>query len=496
MDKFGKKVNGASRQVSGLRSSLGSIGKGAALGGIGLAVAGVGALSVGLVQGFRDAASLQTMLAKTNAVVASTGGAANVSAASVLKMSDKLEAMSMIDQEAILQGQNLLLTFTNLRNGVGESNHVFDQATVAMVNVATAMGKDPQSAATMLGKALNDPLKGLTALGKAGVQFSDQQKKQIKTFVATGKTMDAQKVILKELEVQFGGAAKAAGSGFEGSLFRAKDALGDLFRDVATPLLPGFTRNIESLSTYLTNTATPAIVGFVQGFQDGTGAGGRFRDDMQEIGNTLRDAWPHVKNVADKTMSFVNFLAANPDVVKTAAVGVAAYATAMKAAALYTGLMALRGPAAATGIAASGASAAKWGKIGGPVALAAIAYGALAYNMKQVADAGSGSAGTPKFQPFDPDAPGGARNNPGAPPLIPGLVPGRKTTPFKGAPGSADFPSANIRARSGMSVAPSSAVAGSAGGADTTVHEHRLYIDGKQVTAVVKSQLRREAGGR
>ena len=34
----------------------------------------------------------------------------------------------------------------------------------------------------MLGKALNDPVKGITALGRAGVTFTDEQKKQIKQW--------------------------------------------------------------------------------------------------------------------------------------------------------------------------------------------------------------------------------------------------------------------------------------------------------------------------
>lgn len=347
LDNLARKAKRADRELGGLSgaarragSAIGGIGKGATLGGLGALTAGVGALSVGLLQGFRDAASMQTMLAKTNAVIASTSGVANVSAASVLKMSDQLESLSMMDQEAILNGQNLLLTFTNIRNGVGQANHIFDQATVAMVNLATALGSDPQSAAIQLGKALNDPVKGLTALGRAGVQFSTAQKDQIKSLVAAGKTMDAQKVILKELEVQFGGAAKAAGSGFEGAMFRAKDALGDLFRDVATPLLPGFTERIEGLSTYLTNTATPAILDFVEGFQNGSGSGGAFREDLLGVWEAAKDLGEGLQFGYEKTKQVVDFLQGHPDTVKTFAVGVAAYATAMKAAAVWTSAMA------------------------------------------------------------------------------------------------------------------------------------------------------------
>jgi hypothetical protein len=377
-----KKVTGLERAAKRSRSALAGVAKGAAFGAIGVAATGIGALSVGLIQGFKDAAAMQTMLAKTNAVVKSTGGVANVSARGVFKMSDQLESLSMIDQNAILNGENLLLTFTNVRNGVGQSNHIFDQATAAMVNMASAMGSDPQTAAIQLGKALNDPVKGVTALSKVGVSFTAQQKKQIKTLVAHGKTMQAQKIILKELNTEFGGAAKAAGSGFEGALFRAKDALGDLFRDVATPLLPGFTKKVEDLSTFLSTKATPAILNFVKGFQDKTGAGGAFRQDLADIARNAREAWPQIKSVFEKTKAFIDFLGAHPEIVKGAATAVAAFAVGMKASAIASAAMAISGPGAATGIGAVGA-ASSTAMVGlAPFALAA---GALLVSLQEIA---------------------------------------------------------------------------------------------------------------
>lgn len=425
-----RKVSGLERAAKRSRSALGSIAKGAAFGAIGVAAAGVGALSVGLIQGFKDAASLQTMLAKTNAVVKSTGGVANVSAASVLKMSDQLEALSTIDQEAILNGQNLLLTFTNVRNGVKQTDKIFDQASQTLVDMASALGSDPQSAAIQLGKALNDPVKGVTALSKVGVSFTAQQKAQIKTLVASGRTMEAQKVILKELNTEFGGAAKAAGSGFEGSLFRAKDALGDLFRDVATPLLPGFTAKVEELSTFLSGTATPAILGFVKGFQDNTGAGGEFRDNLLSLRDAARDAIPFIQSVFEKTKQVIEFVAAHPDAFKVLAAGVATYAAAMKAAAVASAAMALAGPGAARGIAATGTAAGGaavgFGAWALPLAAAAASLTALYLALKRASDdpqqqanlrAGSPTATIGKQPPLrNPDG------SPGRVTVAPGVV--------------------------------------------------------------------------
>ena len=61
----------------------------------------------------------------------------------------------------------------------------------------------------MLGKALNDPIKGITALSRAGVTFTQGQKDQIKTLVESGNLLGAQKIIMGELEAQVGGTAEA-----------------------------------------------------------------------------------------------------------------------------------------------------------------------------------------------------------------------------------------------------------------------------------------------
>src|SRR5260221_6088269 len=112
-----------------------------------------------------------------------------------------------IDDDVIRSGENMLLTFTNIKG------KAFDQASTAALDMATAMnnGAKPSAeqlskTAIMLGKALNDPITGMGALHKVGVTLDDQQKKQIKTMMAAGDTAGAQGVILKELAKEFGGS--------------------------------------------------------------------------------------------------------------------------------------------------------------------------------------------------------------------------------------------------------------------------------------------------
>lgn len=188
-------------------------------------------------------------MAQTGAVLKSTGGAAGVTATQITKLADSIEKKSMLDAEAIQSGQNLLLTFTNIKNGVGKGNDVFNQTTQIMADMATAMGSDPKSSAIQLGKALNDPIKGVSALSKVGVSFTEGQKNVIKSLVESGDTMGAQKVILKELNKEFGGSAKAAGETTAGQFKHFKDMVDGAFESIVKTAIPVLLKLANFLTT-------------------------------------------------------------------------------------------------------------------------------------------------------------------------------------------------------------------------------------------------------
>jgi hypothetical protein len=162
----------------------------------------------------------------------------------------------------IINSQNVLATFTSVRNEAGKGNDIFTQGTKAALDMSTALGTDLQGSTIQLGKALNDPIKGITALQRVGVSFTAAQKDQIAAMVKAGDTMGAQKLILGELHKEFGGAAEAAGSGFGGAIARLKDVFSDAFRDLAIKYLPDLTR----LANWLAAQAPGAIATMVAAF--------------------------------------------------------------------------------------------------------------------------------------------------------------------------------------------------------------------------------------
>jgi len=169
----------------------------------------------------------------TENAIRATGGAANTTAADIGNLSTALSNKAGIDDEVIQTGANLLLTFKQVRNEVGKGNDVFDRAVSDATDLSVQFGS-VDSASKMLGKALNDPVKGMSALSRAGVTFTDQQKAQAKAMVGANDVLGAQKIILGEVESQVGGAAAAAADPID----RLKVAWGNLLELGGTKILP------------------------------------------------------------------------------------------------------------------------------------------------------------------------------------------------------------------------------------------------------------------
>lgn len=180
-------------------------------------------------------------MAQLDSVLQSTGGAAGVTKQSVLDLANSLSKQTTFENDAVISAQNMLLTFTNI------GKNVFPQATSTVLDMSQALGQDTKSSAIQLGKALNDPIKGVTALQRVGVTFTDAQKKQIKAMVDANNTAGAQSLILQELQKEFGGSAKAAGQTFSGQITIMKNSIHDAGEEVAVSLVPIITSVMPSI---------------------------------------------------------------------------------------------------------------------------------------------------------------------------------------------------------------------------------------------------------
>lgn len=236
-------IFGRDQGVGKVFDDIGSKGKtlGGALKGVGMAM-GAGLVGLGVAVGKTGLGELSDWSAgvkQLEAGIKSTNGAAHTTVDGMENLASSIQDYSGQTDDSIVSAENLLLTFTNIRNN--GPNKIFDQATVAAANMAAKMGGDASSNAILLGKALNDPTKGLTALTRVGVSFTSGQVATIKSMQASGNIMGAQKIILGELNKEFGGAAKAAGESLPGQMAKAHRAFEDVSQSMVTALLPALT---------------------------------------------------------------------------------------------------------------------------------------------------------------------------------------------------------------------------------------------------------------
>jgi hypothetical protein len=238
-DKMAYGLLNANKSVNSFGASLGKL---TAIGG---GIAGV--IGGKLVSAAYES---QKVLKQTDAIITATGSAAGMTAKQIANLANELSLKTGIDDESIQSNLNVLLTFKAVRNEVGKGNDVFNRAAAAALDLGNVFGS-ADAAAIQLGKALSNPIKGVTALRKSGVDFTEQQITQIKTLVQSGKVLEAQKIILGEVEAQVGGTAEAGATGFD----KMRVAIDNAQENLGMVLLP----YVEKFATFVTNSVVPAI---------------------------------------------------------------------------------------------------------------------------------------------------------------------------------------------------------------------------------------------
>ncbi len=218
LDKVDKKTSSLDNKFGGLQKTLAVIGGTAAIIGFGKSA----------ITAFNESAQASAQL---EAGLLSTGNAANLSSEALKKQAEALMEVTTFDDDAITGAQGLLVTFTNIKD------KIFQEATPAILDMATRMKGDLQGATIQVGKALNDPIKGIMALSKVGVSFSEGQKAQIKNFVETNQLAKAQGMILGELNKEFGGSAEAAAKVGMGPWIQLGNIYGNVMEDLGGLIL-------------------------------------------------------------------------------------------------------------------------------------------------------------------------------------------------------------------------------------------------------------------
>ncbi len=190
--------------------------------------------------------------AKLNAVLAATGNQTGYTAEQMKALAADLQQVTKFEDDATVAAMAVLATFKQVR---GEQ---FKDATKAAMDMATVLGGDLQGNIRTVGRALDDPIRGMMLLRRAGVSFTEAQQQMIATLQQSGNIVGAQNALLEQLEGKFGGAARAAGETFGGKVAQLKNRLGDVGEQIGAMLIPALEGAVGMIGR-----AAAAVEGFL-----------------------------------------------------------------------------------------------------------------------------------------------------------------------------------------------------------------------------------------
>jgi len=261
-----KKLEGATAKATAKIKSdsasaaggFGSMATSAAKMGAAVGAAGIALSGLLLRQVIKETAESEYAIAQLNSTLQATGGAAGKSSEELQRTANALQKTTTYSDEAVIGVESLLLKFKEIKGDT------FDRATKNVLDFATAMKIDVNSAAKLVGKALEEPEKGMLKLARAGVVFTESEKDTIKAMMEMGDTAGAQNFILAEMEERFKGSAEAARGTLGGALEGLKNNFGELF-EVSSEASGGMVDNINKLSETLADPQIKASIDAIVG---------------------------------------------------------------------------------------------------------------------------------------------------------------------------------------------------------------------------------------
>jgi hypothetical protein len=231
-------IDGPLGGISSRITAITSLASGGSIAFAGLAAA-ITVTAFALIGGVKELDKLNLGLAKSEALIKATGSAAGFSAVQLQEQAQALALVTLASTEGVQKAQAILQTYNRV-NG-----EVFTRAITLGQDLAAVLGGDVASQTTLIGKALQDPIKGISSLNRVGVTFTATQKEQIELFIKGGDVAEAQGVILANLASQVAGAGGAV----------AKDSLAGAF-DTTSQLYSEFIANLADSTGAYTSTIT------------------------------------------------------------------------------------------------------------------------------------------------------------------------------------------------------------------------------------------------
>ena len=220
-------IDGPLGGISSRITAITSLASGGAVAFAGFAAAIV-ATSFAIVKGVSALDEYDVNLRRVNATIKATGEGVGFTGEALREEAENLALATLTSVDAVQKAQAKLLTFNRV---LGEE---FTRSIVLAQDLAETGFGSVESNAILLGKALQDPIKGMAALSRVGVTLSETQKQLAQDAVNAGDVFAAQGIILDAVAGQVEGVAKAvAGGTLAGEIDTLGQKWDDLSRNVA-----------------------------------------------------------------------------------------------------------------------------------------------------------------------------------------------------------------------------------------------------------------------
>ena len=168
---------------------------------------------------------------RLQSVLKATQNAVGMSAGEMLELADSLQKVTTYSDQEILAVEQMLAA-TRL---IGRD--IVPEATLAILDMAAAAGEDATGAAQRLAKALSNPAGEMESLKEAGIQLTEEQKRNIEKVQEQNGLYEAQKLLLQEVAGTYGGMATAIASTDTGKLEQLQNAWQDLKEGLGETLM-------------------------------------------------------------------------------------------------------------------------------------------------------------------------------------------------------------------------------------------------------------------
>jgi phage-related protein len=249
-----KGLNQGTNEVQGFGSKMANFGKKAAAA---FAVAGIAAAAFAVkfakdaIVAGEAAATANARIEQINKSMGLFGESTNEVNKALIDYAEKTARATGVDTNSIKATQAKLLTFKELAATANEIGGNFERSTKAAIDLGAAGFGTAELNAVALGKALNDPIKGISALSRNGITFTESEKDRIKVLVESNKVGEAQNMILKAIETQVGGTAEATANATD----KMRVGFTQVTEKVGLALLPVF----EKLTNFVIDQIFPAF---------------------------------------------------------------------------------------------------------------------------------------------------------------------------------------------------------------------------------------------